>query len=51
MSEEPSERFARSFTPSQPTPLAALESYEVPEKLSYRLKNWLLGRPLISTRS
>lgn len=48
MPEEPSERFARSFTPSQPTPLAALESYEVPEKLSYRLKNWLLGRPLIN---
>jgi len=45
--EEPG-RFARSFTPEQPTPLASLGSYQVPEKLSYRLKNFLLGRPLIT---
>jgi amino acid transporter len=41
-------RFQRGFEVRSPRVLPRLESFNVPEKLSYRIKNRLLGPPLVT---
>jgi amino acid transporter len=41
-------RFRRSFQAKSPTALPALESFQVPERVGYRIKNKLLGPPLVT---
>ncbi len=41
-------RFQRGFEVRSPRALPRLESFNVPEKLSYRIKNRLLGPPLVT---
>jgi amino acid transporter len=52
MAEQPADgspqRFGAEFRPRQAVPLPKLESFSVPEKLSYRIKNKLLGPPLVT---
>jgi len=52
MAEQPEDgsprRFGAEFRPREATALPKLESFAVPEKLSYRIKNKLLGPPLVT---